>query len=110
MTEDTKHGAVYLIKSHQPASKIMFVVYMLWLRLNISCLKRVRGQSWRRATKCDYKIDWLWIRSPLEEMTYLLKCIFRFLRSGVEAKRAVEYYHLTRNASRIRQKVRNGVS
>ena len=36
----------------------------------------------------------------LEEMKYLLKCIFPFLRSGVE----------TRNASRIRQKVGNGVS
>ena len=36
-------------------------------------------------TKCDCKIDWLWVRSPLEEMKYLLKFIFPFLRSGVEA-------------------------
>ena len=26
---------------------------------------------------------WLWVRSPLEEMKYLLKFIFPFLRSGV---------------------------
>ena len=50
---------------------------------------------------------WLWVRSPLEEIKYLLKFIFPFLRSGVEAKRGVEFCHLTRNASRIRQKVGN---
>ena len=62
------------------------------------------------STKCDCKTDWLWIRSPLEEMKYLLKFIFPFLRSGVEAKRGVEFCHSTRNASRIRQKVGSGVS
>ena len=45
-----------------------------------------------------------------EEMKYLLKFIFPFLRSGVEVKRGVEVCHSTRNASRIRQKVGNGVS
>ena len=25
-----------------------------------------------RGTKCDCKIDWLWVRSPLEEIKYLL--------------------------------------
>ena len=69
-----------------------------------------RGQSWRSRTKCDCKTDWLWVRSPLEEMKYLLKLIFPFLRSGVKAKRGVEFCHSTRNASRIRQKVGNGVS
>ena len=54
--------------------------------------------------------DWLWVRSPLEEMKYLFKFIFPFLRSGVEVKRGVEFCHSTRNASRIRQKVGNGVS
>ena len=54
--------------------------------------------------------DWLWVRSPLEEMKYLLKFIFPFLRFGVEAKRGVEFCHSTRNASRIRQNVGNGVS
>ena len=31
-----------------------------------------RRQSWRRGIKCDCKTDWLWVRSPLEEMKYLL--------------------------------------
>ena len=43
-------------------------------------------------------------------MKCFLKFIFPFLRSGVEAKRGVEFCHSTRDASRIRQKVGNGVS
>ena len=39
-------------------------------------------QSWRRGTKCDCKTDGLWVRSRLEEIIYLLKFIFSFLRSG----------------------------
>ena len=70
-------------------------------------IKQLQGQSWRRCTKCDCKIDWLWVQSPLEEM--ILKFIFPFLRSGVEDKRGFEFCHSTRNASRIRQKVGNGV-
>ena len=31
------------------------------------------GQSWRRGTKCNCKTDWLWVRSLLEDMKYLLK-------------------------------------
>ena len=46
-------------------------------------------------------------KCPLEEMEYL---IFVFLRSCVEAKCGVKFRHSTRNASRIRQKVGNGVS
>ena len=70
------------------------------------------GQWWRSGTRCGCKTDWLWVRSPLEEMKYLLKFkyIFPFPRSGVEDKRGVEFCHLTRNASRIWQKVGNGVS
>ena len=45
-----------------------------------------------------------------DEMKYLLKFIFPFLRSGVDIKRGVDSCHSTRNASRIRQKVGNGVS
>ena len=41
---------------------------------------------------------------------YLLKIIFPFLRSGVKDKRGVEFCLSTRNASRIQQKVGNGVS
>ena len=40
--------------------------------------------------------DWLWMRSPLEEMNYLLKFIFSFISSGVTAKRDVQFCHLTR--------------
>ena len=68
------------------------------------------GRSWRSGTKCDCKTDWLWVRSPLEEMKYLRKFISPFLRSGVEAKSGVEFCHSTCNATRIRQKVGNGVS
>ena len=41
---------------------------------------------WRRSTKCDYKRDWLWVQSPLEEVKYLFKFMFPFHRSGIEAK------------------------
>ena len=54
------------------------------------------------------KRDWLWVRSLLEEMKYLFKFIFPFPRSGVQAKRSVEFRHSTRNASKIRRKVGNG--
>ena len=36
---------------------------------------------------------------------YIFTFIFSFIRSGVEAKRGVEYRHSTRNASRTRRKV-----
>ena len=36
----------------------------------------ILGRSWRSGTRCDCKTDWLWVRSPLEEMKYLLKFIF----------------------------------
>ena len=42
-------------------------------------------------TMCDCKTNWLLVRSPLEEMKYLLKFIFPFLHSGVEYKRGVEF-------------------
>ena len=45
-----------------------------------------RGAAARGVTA---KPDWLWVRSPLEEMKYLLKFILPFLRSGVEVKRGV---------------------
>ena len=55
----------------------------------LSIIHMYIGQSWRWSTKCDCKTDWLWVRSPLEDMKYLLKFIFPFLRSGVEAKRVL---------------------
>ena len=71
----------------------------------------IHYQSWHRGTMCDCKIDWLWVQSPLEEIKYLFTFIFSFfLRSGVEAKRGIEFRHSTRNASRNRRKVGKGVS
>ena len=40
------------------------------------------------------------VQFPFEEKIYLFIFIFEFLRSGVEAKRGVEFRHSTRNASR----------
>ena len=48
-------------------------------------------------------------RGALEEVKYLFTFVFSFLRSIVEAKRGVEFRHSTRNASRTRWKVGNGV-
>ena len=56
-----------------------------------------------KSTSCGF--EW-----GLEEMKYLFKFIFPFLRSGVEDKRVVEFYHSILNASRLRQKVGQGVS
>ena len=36
--------------------------------------------------------------------------IFPFLRSGVDAKRGVEFRHSARNASTVRRKAENGMS
>ena len=56
------------------------------------------------------KRDWLWVRSPVEEMKCLFKFILSFICSGIEVKRGVEFRHSTRNASRFRRNVGNGVS
>ena len=50
------------------------------------------GQSYiAQGDKCDCKRDWLWVRSSLEEIKYLYKCMFPFLRYGVETKRSIEF-------------------
>ena len=79
-------------------------------QIQINDSKMQIRRSWLRGTKYDCKIDWLWIRSPLEEVKYLITFIFSFLRSGVEAKRGVEFRHSARNASRNRRKVGNGMA
>ena len=62
-------------------------------------------------TECDCKIEWLWVRSINNKiMKFLFTFIFSFLRYSAEAKRCVEFRHSTRNASRSRRKVENGVS
>ena len=57
---------------------------------------------------CDCKRDWLWVRSPLEEMKYLFTFVFSFLRSGAETVREVEFRHSARNASKLRREMGNG--
>ena len=54
-----------------------------------------KGQSCRRGTKSDCKNSWLWVRSRVgnREMKYLIKFIFSFLNSGIEAKCGVEFHH-----------------
>ena len=84
---------------------LYMIYYVIKIPPNIKKKLLRWGQSWRSGTRCDCKTDWLWVRSPLKEMKYLLKFISAFLRSGVEIKRGVEFCHSTRNASRIRQKV-----
>ena len=73
-------------------------------------MTELKIEASRSGTKCDCKTDWLWLRCPLEEMKYLLKFIFPFLRSGAEAKPGVESCHSTRNAPRIQQQMGNGMS
>ena len=57
----------------------------------------------------DASVRQVWIRSQLEEIKYKKKS---FLRSGVVAKRSVEFRHLTMqcNASIFRPEVCSGVS
>ena len=49
----------------------------------------------------DRKSDWLWVRSPLEDIKYLF---FSFLRSGIETKRGVKFLHSTHNSYRVQRK------
>ena len=50
----------------------------------------MRGQSLGAAARgVTVKTDWLWVRSPLEDMKYLFNFIFQFLRSGVEISAAL---------------------
>ena len=76
------------------------------LNLVIIIFQASRGEE---AQVCDCKRNWLWVQSPLKEINYLFKCIFSFFRSGVEAKRGVEFRHSTRNACKIQRKMENAV-
>ena len=60
------------------------------------------SRAWAQTRDC--KRDRLWVR--FKAMKYL---IFSFLRSGVEAKRVIEFRQSTRNAFRIRRMVTSGV-
>ena len=50
------------------------------------------------------KRDWLWVRSPLDEMKYLFRFIVPFFCSGAEAKRGVELRPSISNVSRTQRK------
>ena len=54
----------------------LFVIYYWFYVWNSKIQSVSWGQSWRRGTKCDCKIGWLWFRSPLEEMKYLFTFLF----------------------------------
>ena len=70
---------VLLFYLHEKVS-LIFLIFLLILivfyTFHLFTMLRVRGHPWRSGTKCDCKPDWLWVRSPLEEMKYLLKFIF----------------------------------
>ena len=104
------HYCTRLILSIYNLSMHVFQKIYIILAFKIVKMIYYGGRTWRRGTKCDCKIDWLWVRSPLAEVKYLFTFIFSFLRSGVEAKRGVEFRHSERNVSRIRQKVGDRVS
>ena len=53
---------------------------------------QIKGQSWLRGIKCDCKRNWLWVRSPLEEIKYFLK--FIYLHFGAQTKCGVDIRHL----------------
>ena len=73
---------------------------------NNSVLILLRGQSWRRQVPSIQPIGSIPPLEELEEMKYL---ILSYLRSGVEAKRSIQYRHSTRNALIIRRKLGSGV-
>ena len=125
-TNDLQSFVIYIYNSFVPISIVRIIALIGELLTPILYLKAGSVRKLYRSfenwitkhceasrgavTACDCKTDWLWVRSPLVEMEYLLKFIFPFLRSGVEVKRGVGFCHLTRNASKIQQKVGNGVS
>lgn len=60
-----------------------------------------RGTVWLKPTSCGFDAH--------SRRWNIYKYIFPFLCVGEEAKREVDFRHLTRNASRIRQKMGNEV-
>ena len=89
----------FLVANYENNLKIFltftFYIFIKNIKIEIEIKAIFMRQSWRSGTRCECETDWLWVRSPLEEMKYLLKFIFPFLRSGVEVKRGVEFCHST---------------
>ena len=44
------------------------IVYTLFGNHILTKIITHNAQSWRKGKKCDYKRDWLWVQSPLEDM------------------------------------------
>ena len=94
-----KFEVVHLLESEE-SFKIIRKLY--WFnKKNVSS----RGAG-SQACGCNATV----VASILTRGNVLLFINITFLRSGVNAKRGVEFRHLKRNASKIRRKVKNGVS
>ena len=87
--------SLYRIVSYDCKSHLEEYLYILKIK-KIYNIEASRGAG---VQICDCKRDCLWVRSPHEEMQYLIFSILRFV---VEAKRS---RHLTRISSRIRRKM-----
>ena len=46
------------------SAKLVLAIYLITMYIYNDVL---RSQTWRRGTKCDCKINWLWVRSPVKE-------------------------------------------
>ena len=65
-----------------------------------------RGQPWRSGTKCDWKIDYLWIPTRGDKI-FINIYIFSF---ALVSRQSLEFRHSRHNASRSRRKGGNRVS
>ena len=66
-----------------PVNLNIYLLIHLLLLLLINIIEASHGIG---AQMCDCKRDWLWVRSPLEEMKCLFKLIFSFLRFAVACR------------------------
>ena len=71
-------------------NEVTIEVFSLLFQFQDNQFEASRGSG---AQVCNYKRDWLWVRSVFKEMKYLFKCIFSFLRSGIETNCGVELPH-----------------
>ena len=64
-----------------------------WPGIRYGLENSFRGMSWRRGKQCDYKRDWLRVRSPLDEMKYLLFFLFCYFFILVSKQNAALSQH-----------------
>ena len=67
--------------------KLRFFIKLFILLYTLYILLRRGG----RVQLCDCKRDWLSVLLPLEEIKYLFKCIFSFIRSDVDSKTELSF-------------------